>query len=114
MHFGDFPKAIITWVASLATAYTIVFLNAVSKGSRGLGATGTKVVLLAAGFAALLFLIRNSRTQWGVVVGSLLAVVAASHLVHRVRYSDESAQVTQQARLSGVPLACGLANCSPK
>ncbi len=89
MDFGDFAKTIGLWVASLATAYTLVFFNAVAKGSRGIGAHGTKIVLLCVALAALLVIIRNAKTQWGVVFGSLLVVVAASQVVRRHDRTEE-------------------------
>lgn len=116
MYFGDLARGIALWVGSIATAYTVVFLNAVARGSRGFGPLGTKLVLLAVALAALVVIIRNSKTQWGVVFGSLLVVFAASQVV-RTRLLAESepgvaSPATHYATFNvGVPFGCGGVEC---
>lgn len=119
MHFGDLGRGIALWVGSIATAYTLVFLNAVSRSSRGFGPLGTKVVLLAVALGALVFIIRHSKTQWGIIVGSLLVVLAASHVVRTPERVAVETDVTEpRAHYAtfnvAVPFGCGDVDCAAR
>jgi hypothetical protein len=104
MDFRDFPRAIGLLVASLATAYTLAFINAGAKGGHAIGAAGAKFLLMCVALAALLVIIRNAKTQWGVLFGSVLVVVAASQVARWHQGAPEqTATPPALARQTGFP-----------
>lgn len=104
MDFGDLRRAIGLMLASLATAYTLVFLNAGAKGGHAIGAAQAKILLLCVALAALLVIIRNAKTQGGVLFGSLLVVVAASQVARWQQDAPEQAPTPPAlARQTGFP-----------